>query len=877
MRSAKSTAAQNYVYWRMIKNHKIHLAGFALLAAASLHSCSSTKPETAAVAVEPGVSQELATYRKRVLQGLDYTISLHIPEEKQPIQGTETITFILADASQPLQLDFKEQPDHLLQVQVNGKTLEPQLQQEHIVLPARLLQEGRNQVQLQFIAGDLSLNRNTDYLYTLLVPDRARTVLPVFDQPDLKATFQLSLTLPKDWSALANGILLDSTVNQKNKTYTFATSDTIPTYLFSFAAGKFKHAQQQANGTAMHFYHRETDPEKLQASMQPIFDLHEASLRFMEEYTGIPYPFQKFDFVAIPDFQYGGMEHVGAIQYKASSLFLDEGATKDQKIARSNLIAHETAHMWFGDLVTMQWFDDVWMKEVFANFMADKATQVALENTNYDMKFLVDHFPAAYSIDRSAGANPIRQPLDNLQDAGSLYGSIIYHKAPIMMRQLERLMGKEELRKGLQEYLHTYANSNATWPDLIRILDARIPTDLQEWNQVWVNEPGRPVISHSLQTGNGTIKSLTLRQRGEDESDRVWPQLFEVALIYPDRQEVLTVEMTAPEVQVTAAAGKAAPLYLLFNASGQGYGVFPVDDKMLPQLYLLQDPVQRASAYINLYENMLNGRTLQPQQLLQLYQLGLPLEQDELNLKLLTGYLSDIYWQLLTPEQRTQTAPPLEQSLWQALLASREPNHQKMLFKAYQNIALTQEAQQRLYTIWEKEQAPAQIKLSEDDYTSLALALTLRDYPAPDLLQEQLRRIQNPDRKQRLQYLMPALSGNIQVRDAFFEGLQQAENREKEAWVTTALGYLHHPLRAQTSHKYLPQSLQLLEEIQRTGDIFFPFNWLRATFGSYQSAEAADVVRAFLKANPDYNPKLRAKILQASDGLFRAERLVQQE
>ena len=172
------------------------------------------------------------------------------------------------------------------------------------------------------------------------------------------------------------------------------------------------------------------------------------------------------------------MEHVGAIDYKASTLFLDEGATQDQTLARASLVAHETAHMWFGDLVTMQWFDDVWMKEVFANFMADKITQVSGQKTQITTSSSsLDHYPAAYGIDRTAGANPIRQPLANLQNAGSLYGNIIYHKAPIMMRQLERLMGLDAFQQGLQEYLKTYAHGNATWPDLIKILDARTPAD----------------------------------------------------------------------------------------------------------------------------------------------------------------------------------------------------------------------------------------------------------------------------------------------------------------------------------------------------------------------------------------------------------------
>ncbi|UYZ59689.1 M1 family metallopeptidase [Hymenobacter latericus] len=836
-------------------------------------------PTTATtVPVEKGVSLQLAEQRKQLISNLGYQLQLSVPERKaEPVVASEVVSFNLKDASQPVQLDFKEKTDHLKRVVVNGKEVAIDHRDEHLVLPASALKRGPNTVQIEFVAGDLSLNRSDDFLYTLLVPDRARTVFPVFDQPNLKASFQLQLTVPQGWQALANGPVQDSTTTAGTKTYRFAPSDTISTYLFSFVAGKFTRLSREAGGRTMQLLHRETDPSKLQLSLGPIFQIHADALKFMEAYTGIPYPFRKFDFAAIPDFQYGGMEHVGAIDYKASTLFLDEGATQDQKIARSSLIAHETAHMWFGDLVTMQWFNDVWMKEVFANFMADKITQVAVEGSNYDLKFVTDHFPAAYGIDRTQGANPIRQELNNLQDAGSLYGNIIYHKAPIMMRQLERLMGEEAFRQGLQEYLRTYAHGNATWPDLISILDRRTPADLQAWNQVWVNQPGRPVIDYKLQTQGGKISQLELTQRAEDNSDRLWPQVFEVLLVYPNgTSKELTVNMNERQVQLAEAAGQPAPAFVLFNSSGLGYGVFPIDKQLLPNLGKLPNPVARAAAYISLYENMLNGRVLPPRQLLDLYRQQLPLEIEELNLKLLTGQLSDIYWKLLKPEERSALAPALEADLWRTMSQNSSANIRKLLFKSYQSVALTPAAQQRLYQVWDKQQAPTGVTLTEDDYTSLAQALAVRDYAAdPQILTKQLARIKNPDRQKRLQFLMPALSPDVATRDAFFASLRDEHNREKEAWVLSALGALHHPLRQRTSEKYLPQSLELLEEIQLTGDIFFPYSWLQATLGNYQTASAAATVRSFLQAHPNYNPKLRAKLLQAADDVFRAEKLVQ--
>ncbi|SER01344.1 M1 family metallopeptidase [Pedobacter rhizosphaerae] len=828
--------------------------------------------------VVKGVSRELATYRKKVISQISYQLSLDIPlERKKAIQASESITFKLLSNKYNLQLDFRENGDKIKTIQVNGKSTAVVFKEEHIIIDKSLLIAGDNQIQLVFEAGEAALNRNADYLYTLFVPDRARTVFPCFDQPDLKATYKLSLTIPDSWKAIANAQEENTLNNQDRKTISFKTSDLLSTYLFSFAAGKFDLHTGQIAGMQRDFLYRETDTAKIKNSMTEIFKIHEHSLRYFENWTAIPYPFQKFGFVAIPDFQFGGMEHVGAIQYKASSLFLDPSATKDQLNARSNLIAHETAHMWFGDLVTMSWFNDVWMKEVFANFMADKSNEGLASDSNFDLKFLIDHFPAAYATDRTTGANPIRQQLDNLQDAGSMYGNIIYHKAPIMMRQLELLMGKEKFQQGIREYLKKFSNGNASWPELIEVLDLYTDANLKKWNKVWVDETGRPIINYEIKYNQDKIKKFSIRQEAEYNTRGIWPQFFDLTLFYPDTVKNITVNMNAASVTVEALKGADKPLFVLFNSAGQGYGLWPVDPEMPKQVYTIKNPVSRASAYITLYENMLNGRAVKPVFLLNLLMNGLEREQEELNLRLINGYISSIYWEFITAEERKVWSSRLEQAVWAAMKKQKLANNKKILFKTYQDIFISHGAMDTLYTVWCKQQAPAGVKLTEDDYTSLAFSLSLRENKYPDILNKQLDRITNPDRKSRFKFIMPAVSEKAAVRDEFFNSLALKSNREKEANVTTALTYLHHSLRQSTSLKYLVKSLDLLAEIQRTGDIFFPQNWLQATFGNYQSAEAAEIVQTFLAANPDYNPKLRLKILQAADNLFRAQKLLKAE
>jgi len=828
--------------------------------------------------VVPGVSLLLAKERSSMLRHIRYKLSFTIPENQSaPVYGEEEITMDCLRNSMPLQIDFKAGRQQVQQVTVQGQPIPVDLRAEHIVIPSRYLSRGKMRIHISFTAGSRSLNRNPGFLYTLLVPDRARTLFPCFDQPDLKAVFTLTLTIPEAWKALGNAPVKDSSFAgpARTKTYHFLPSDTIPTYLFSFAAGRFFMAVEAPGQRIMHGYYRETDSTKIRLSLDSIFQIQARAIAFMEDYTQIPFPFQKFDFVAIPDFQFGGMEHVGAIQYNAPALFLDGSATRERLNARASLLSHETAHIWFGDLVTMRWFNDVWMKEVFANFMADKIGNTLHPTANYDLKFITVLYPAAYSIDRTSGANPIRQKLDNLQDAGSLYGNIIYNKAPIMMRQLETLMGKVPFRDGLREYLKTYAFGNASWPELISILGKYTTADLKAWNKVWVNETGRPVFNYRLQATDGKIAGLTITQKGEDGSNRSWPQRFSIALVYGDHQEEYLVNMTGKTISVPEVIGRPEPLYILFNANGLGYGVFPVNTKAVSLVSKLSNPVMRASAYINAYENMLDGEGLDATALIRQDLDYLNVEPEELNMGLLLGQIQSIFWHFLRHSTRAVLRGEIERTIWKTMQECLQPNEKKQLFLSYAGIAASKDALDTIYQVWYSRQPPPGVKLSEDDYTMLAGELALRLYPGyGQVLREQAKRIQDPDRKARFQYLQPALSANQVTRDRFFYSLQNPKNRGKESWVIAALGYLHHPLRVAYSEKYLPASLEWLLSIQRTGDVFFPQNWLRASLGNYQTASAVAVVSRFLKAHPGYNPKLKEKILQASDNLFRAKALM---
>ncbi len=848
---------------------RISLLGAILIVQASIAAAQTASPAA-------GVSLELATARAANITDLRYELSLSIPDDlSAPITGTNTIRFSLTNAATPLVLDFETSREHVKAVEANGRPSAFLYVNGHLVVPAAALGAGANTIRVSFNAGDASLNRSKDFLYTLFVPARARLALPVFDQPDLKGKWTVTLEHPAAWQSAANGAELTRTVNGVRATATFAETQPLSTYLVAFIAGDFKIETAERNGRTFRMFHRETDAGKVSRNREAIFDLHARALAFLEDYTAIPYAFGKFDFVAIPAFQFGGMEHAGKILYNASGLMLDESATQNQLLGRASVIAHETAHMWFGDLVTMRWFNDVWMKEVFANFMAAKIVNPSFPAVNHDLRFLLAHYPAAYEVDRTAGANPIRQELDNLNEAGSMYGAIIYQKAPVVMRHLEALLGADNFRDGLREYLTRHAFANATWSDLIGVLDARTPTDLQQWSRVWVDQPGRPTIQTELQVSNGKIARLAFRQRDPRGRNLAWPQTLRVAIGSADGQDILTVDLNSAAVEVPQVVGRPAPTYVLPSAGGWAYGSFALDRATVAYLSAslpeIGDPLTRGSAWVTLWDTLLDGH-LPAAAFVDLAMQSLPRESDEQMTARILNYASAAWWRFLKPAEMTARAARFESLLREGLGQAQTASQKASWFGTLRNVAHTPATVTWLRRVWAKEETVTGLPLAEADYTSLALELAVREVADwQHVLQTQLARIENPDRRGRFQFVMPALSADPAVREKWFLSLKDVSNRRREPWVLEGLTYLHHPLRAAGAQKYLQPSLDMLWEIQKTGDIFFPKRWLDATLGGHQSAAAAGTVRGFLKNLPaNYPDRLRNITLQSADELNRA-------
>ena len=760
-------------------------------------------PVNRANRVDEGVSQQLAVQRKENMDSLAYELCFSIPSDREEAIVAKERLHVVLNEPQEVVLDFRSPEENVRSIRVNGQRCQLVAVHDHILIPAELTKKGSNEVVIDFIAGSQALNRRDDYLYSLFVPDRAHTAFPCFDQPDLKASFSLTLELPAAWKAVSNGRIVDDHLQEQRRRVAFAPTEPLPTYLFAFAAGEFQY--RYFPEYSLGAFYRETDEARI-AQLPEIARQIAFSIKWQEEFTGLAYPFAKYDFVVLPGFQFGGMEHTGATFYNDNTLFLPAHPTPDEVLRRTELIAHETSHMWFGDAVTMKWFDDVWTKEVFANYFAAEITAPLFPDINHSLNWLKTYKAAAVSQDRTEGRTSIRQPLDNMRNAGLVYNAIIYNKAPVMMRKMVGMMGKEAFRKGIRKYVETYKYGNATWNDLVAILDAETPADLKAFSSEWVD--------------------------GE-----YWPH-FQAKSFLDGRNDTLYgyLEMSSRQI-----------------------------DSLMGYWSQEQEPTARQALLMTLYENFCAGKIFENRWLSFLVT-SLQRETDMLTASTLVSYMSEPLT-LLRGEQQAEAdgyaLQLIEMADGHQLLSVRT-----QLLRLLMKHAYAQAVTDYLLKLWH---TGDDSRLSVNDFMTLTYELAVRlPEQADSLVATQRLRITNQDRQRQFDFIARAVSPSEAARDSLFASLSEASARKIEPWTLSVLYYLNHPLRDSASVKYILPALNLLPEIQRTGDIFFPANWCSSLLAGHRTREAAEAVNSFLASAPQLHPMLRKKVWSAAFFLQRA-------
>jgi aminopeptidase N len=829
-----------------------------------------------------GISHDLALWRARTIHDVRYDLWLDVTSPDSAI-GEVTVRFARTGGDDVI-LDYRGR--RLRSVSVNGAPAAPGVfNGNHLRLPAWMLAEGENVVTLAFVSAiapsGASIIRvhdpvdRSDYLYTLLVPADANQLFPCFDQPDLKARVTLGLTTPREWTALANGSMVRADTTGDRVTAHFVETRPLPTYLIAFAAGPWTRFASTSHGRTVHLLvRRSRAPE---ADADTLLALQQRALDWMETYFGRPFPFEKFDMLLAPAFPFGGMEHPGVVMYNEDRFIFRERPTLPRRLGRFSTILHESAHQWFGDLVTMRWFDDLWLKEGFATYMAAKALDDLEPSSEAWKTFYQSNKPAAYVVDQTTGTTPLWQAMDNLDQAKSAYGAIVYNKAPSVLKQLNYLVGEAAFQGGVRSFLEAHAYGNATWHDLLGAIGA---DRLTEFGQNFMLRPGMPVVESRVTIRNGTIARLELVQHAAQPAlsrTAPWPMRTQVLLAYRDAPPVrIPVALRGVVTDVTAARGRPAPLWVFPNAQDYGYFLSRLDSASVTALELgglrdVHDGLLRSMLWGALWDEVRDAR-LDPGRFARLVLAELPFEHDEQIVPVLLGRLGRDIDAYLSPERARETGAASERVLWEMAGDTARPyGIRRAALDAFIGLAATPEGVAQMKTLLHADSAAGSAVRDPTRWSVVNRLLVLGDAAAEPALAAQAARDTTPDGRRRT-FIAGAARPNAAVKAEYFRRWF-ADTTLNEDWASGSFGTFNAIEHQALTLPYLRAALDSLPYIQHHRRIFFLGAWLGSFLSGQSSREALHVVRAYLADHPHLPADLRQKVLQTVDELERTVRI----
>jgi aminopeptidase N len=836
---------------------------------------------TAFAAAPEGIPRDLARQRAAEITDVRYHLQFTLTPHAPLAAGREQIQFRLKAAVSVL-LDFRE--GGLTTLGINGRAGDANVENGHILLPGELLQPGLNKVNIEFTApiapAGKAITRfedkddNSEYLYTLFVPMDASMAFPCFDQPDIKARFQLELTAPEEWTTISNAAAQKTTeAGPGLRNTVFAETRPISTYLFAFAAGPFRKVHETAGMPGL--YVRKSKLQKAEEEAAEVQQITAEGINYLATYFAQPFPFPKYDMIMIPGFAYGGMEHAGATFLREESILFRVAPTHSDRLNRDILLLHELTHQWFGDLTTMRWFDDLWLKEGFAQYMAYHALADIKPNENVWKRFYQAIKPAAYGIDVTKGTTPIYQDILNLKDAKSAYGAIVYSKAPGVIKQLVFVLGEEKFRDGLRLYLKEHAYSNAEWNDLVHAFERVSGKSLGGWATMWIRHRGMPQVDVEWSCSNDKINHFSLSQHDVLNEGGIWPIAMQVLFEYqngtPSR---MRAQLDTAKAEVQEAVGKPCPEYVFANDQDYAYGRFLLDPQsqnaVMARLGGTSDVFLRTLLWGSLWDSVREAR-LAPSDFLNLELRLLPNESDESLAQTLIGRMTAALHRYVNPDVRAQLVPKAEALASDHMLHSPEQDLRIIFFRALRNVAETAQGRGQLKDLLSGKLTVPGVSLRPlDRWTLVETLIALNDPDASAVYAAEQKRDPSGD-GQKYAYMAAAARPESKTKQDYFNDYLHDTSRPED-WVEQSLGAFNYWNQSELTLPYLKSALQALPQMKRERKIFFVLGWLNAFIGGQQSATAQAQVHEFLQ-NAQLDKDLQLKILEVVDELDRTVKI----
>jgi aminopeptidase N len=854
-------------------------------------------PAQAQAQAPEGIPRDLARLRAQQLSNVRYQLSYTLIPKADSVTGHEELRFVQNADDRgilPEWLDFRE--GSISRLTINGQSAPAAIQNGHVELPAKMLKLGENAVEIDFTApagpAGKAITRfedkddGSEYIYTLFVPMDADMAFPCFDQPDLKAKFQLTVNAPSDWTVISNTpgteTLQEYAGAAGRHRVEFAETKPISTYLFAFAAGPFKKVHDMPGLPGL--YVRKSKLQKAEAEAAAVQQITADGIKYLSGYFAQPFPFPKYDMVMIPGFAYGGMEHAGATFLREESILFRTAPTHSDRLNRDILLLHELTHQWFGDLVTMRWFDDLWLKEGFAQYMAYHAFNSLKPDENVWKRFYQAIKPAAYAIDSTQGTTPIYQEIPNLKDAKSAYGAIVYSKAPGVIKQLAFVIGDDQFRDGLRLYLKEHAYANAEWSDLVRAFEQTSKKQLGPWADAWIKRRGMPQVDVEWSCDSSKkINKFVLRQHNVLGEGGKWPVRTVVLLDdSPGISSELRLYSNEDNRQFLPAVGMQCPNYVFANDQDFAYGRFLLDQHSRSSVVQQLRTITPKDSTYNLFRRTLLWGSLwdsvreaemDPREYIDLALRTLPEEKDESLAQSIIGRTITALHRYVPTETRAQLGPKMEALAADQMLHSQSQDMRITWFRALRGVVETEKARGQLKDMLSGKLTVPGVELRPlDRWNIVASLVALNDPDAETILAAEEKRDPSGDGK-KYAYMSTAARPDATSKKSFFADYLQNPSRPED-WIEQSLGSFNWWNQSELTSAYLQPALDALPQVKRERKIFFMLAWLNAFIGGQQSAAAQKEVHQFLQT-ATLDKDLKLKILEVVDELDRTVKIRQ--
>lgn len=560
----------------------------------------------------PGLNltREEAQQRSTNLKVHGYDVVLDLTGDADTFRSQTEINFAANPGTETF-VDLVS--DNIRRIVLNGQELSPGVHQDH-----RIQLSGLQEENTLFVDADCNYMHTGEGLHTFVdpadglrycysqfeVPD-ARRVFATFEQPDLKSIFTFSVITPAGWTVFSNSVTPEPTKTAQGLRFDFPPTQVISTYITAIVAGPYvgetsSLVSSDGREIPLGVYCRQSLLPYLDADT--IFAVTKKGFKFFEEAYGIPYPFTKYDQIFVPEYNAGAMENAGCVTFRDQYIFRSKPTAWELE-NRSNTILHELAHMWFGDLVTMEWWNDLWLNESFAEFMSHLALAEGTEWKDAWIGFL-SRKEWGLNQDQLPSTHPIKAEIRDLQDVEVNFDGITYAKGAAVLRQLVSYVGRENFFAGLHEYLTKHSYANATLDDLLGELEATSGRDLRAWSKVWLEEAGVTTLRPKFSLDDdGNFTELSITQEATTPGASLRPHRLIIAgYDQGDDGKVhqtfsWEVDIDGHSTPLAIANGVRKPQLLLVNDQDLAYAKVRLDAESLAfavdQIDKITDPLTR--------------------------------------------------------------------------------------------------------------------------------------------------------------------------------------------------------------------------------------------------------------------------------------------